>query len=229
MTEVYAIKILPGQDFLNVREKLLALLPGEEREAMKRFKRVNVLQRSLLGELMVRKILSGKLDAAVDSFRFVKSEKGKPYLKEAPVHFNISHSGDYVVAAFCDVSETGIDVEKIKPVNFEIAERFYSEAEKKVLFSKKGIEKLEYFFDLWTMKESYLKLLGKGLTKPLGTFTITGSDGRFRLFSDADTNQDVSFKQYELDKNYKLSVCCYIDDFEDELKMLEISDLLMSR
>jgi 4'-phosphopantetheinyl transferase len=226
MTEVYAIKIMPEQVFLNIKERLLSLLPRVEREAMLRFKRVNVLQRSLSGEVMVRKILAGKLGTRPESFKFMKSEKGKPFLSGNPVHFNISHSGEYVVAAFCEDSEVGADVEKIKPVNFEIAERFYSESEKKELFSKKGNEKLEYFFDLWTMKESYLKLLGKGLTKPLSTFTISGANGRFHLSNDVDSIQSVHFKQFGIDKGYKLSVCSYNDDFKERIVFLNIEDLL---
>jgi len=226
MIEVYAIKILSEQEFLKVKNELLSLLPGELRESMLRYRIVNVLQRSLLGELMTRRILADKLKNTIDSFNFLKSEKGKPYLEENPVYFNISHSGEWVVAAFCNSFEVGIDIEKIKPVNFEIAERFFSESEKRELFSKSGDEKLKYFFDLWTMKESYLKLLGKGLTKPLSTFTISGSKGQFHLFSDVDSVQDVNFKQYQLVDDYKLSVCSYSEEFDNKLMILGINNLI---
>ncbi len=229
MIEVYAIKILSEQEFLKAKNDLLSLLPEEVRESMLRFRIVNVLQRSLLGELMTRWILADKLKNTIDSFNFIKTEKGKPYLEENPVYFNISHSGEWVVAAFCNNFEVGIDVEKIKPVNFEIAERFFSETEKRELFSKTRGEKLKYFFDLWTMKESYLKLLGKGLTKPLNTFTISGSQGQFHHFSDVDSVQDVNFKQYQLADDYKLSVCSYSDEFDNKLKIFGTEYLITRR
>ena len=227
MIEVYAIRILPEQQFMEMKEELLILLPEEVRDTMQRYRMVNVMQRSLFGELMTRKILAVKLNSSGHHFRFQQSEKGKPYLQDNPYFFNISHSGDWVTAAFCGDSEVGIDVERIKKVNFEIAERFYSEKEKKKLFSLRGKKKLEYFFDLWTMKESYLKLLGKGLTKPLSSFTISGDNGRFHLSNDIDNIQEVYFRQFDIDKGYKLSVCSFKDDFENKIRVLNINDIFI--
>ena len=33
-------------------------------------------------------------------------------------------------------------------------------------------EKINYFYDLWTLKESYIKTIGKGLYTPLNSFSI---------------------------------------------------------
>ncbi len=226
MIEVYAIKILPENEFLKLKNKFLSLLPSEVNQMMQKFRMVNVLQRSLFGELMTRQILADKLKRETNSFIFNKMEKGKPYLEGNPVYFNISHSGEWVVAAFCNSVEVGIDVEKIKKVNFEIAERFFSKKEKMELFAKTGDEKLRYFFDLWTLKESYLKLLGKGLTKPLNTFTVTGNNGKFLLLNDNDEVRNVCFKQYGIEKNYKISVCSYANEFQDGIKIVYAEDLL---
>ncbi|WP_257149478.1 4'-phosphopantetheinyl transferase family protein [Bacillus cereus] len=33
-------------------------------------------------------------------------------------------------------------------------------------------EKNDYFYDLWTLKESYIKAIGTGLSTPFNSFTI---------------------------------------------------------
>jgi len=226
MVKTYGMKILPEQTFLKIKNNLFKLLPADVADSMCRYKIVNVLQRSLLGEMMSRIILAGMTDRKPSEITFLKSEKGKPYLEGNPVYFNISHSKKWVVAAVCNDFDVGIDVEKIKSVNFEIAERFFSEKEKKMLLSKTGDEKTEYFFNLWTLKESYLKLLGKGLTKPLNTFTVSGDNGLFHLSNDIDNIKEVYFRQFNLDDKYKLSLCSYCDGFEDKITVLDVDALL---
>ena len=70
MIEIYALKILPEQEFLIIKDNLLSLLPKEVRESMIKFRIVNVLQRSLLGELMTRRVLADKLNNDIASFSF---------------------------------------------------------------------------------------------------------------------------------------------------------------
>ena len=226
MIEVYAIQTIIENDFLKFREELISKLPPFSRELLKKYKRTKDKQRSLLGELLTRTILSKKLKIPAEQVIIEKSEKGKPYLvNNNDLHFNISHSGDWVVAAFAS-TEVGIDIENIKPVNFRIAERFFSKKEFAALEKKAGKEKINFFFDLWTLKESYLKLLGKGLTKSLSSFTVIESNREFSLKeNNKDEMNDVFFKQYQIDKDYKLSVCSFSDKFCEELKILNFMEL----
>nr|WP_084787523.1 hypothetical protein [Anaerobacillus alkalidiazotrophicus] len=43
-------------------------------------------------------------------------------------HFNVSHSGNWVVCA-TDNQPIGIDIEEIKPIDFQIVYSFFSETE----------------------------------------------------------------------------------------------------
>ena len=56
----------------------------------------------------------------------------------------------------------GIDVEKIKDINIKIADRFFSKEESGRFIQKEESERLKYFFDLWTLKESYIKAETEG-------------------------------------------------------------------
>lgn len=91
-------------------------------------------------------------------------EKGKPYLREYPLYFNLSHSGEYVVCAVSD-REIGVDIQKYSGMNIiRIAKRFFSEEECSTLeVCGTEEEKRQFFFRLWVRKEAYGKLLGKGI------------------------------------------------------------------
>ncbi len=225
MVEVYAIRKIEDEDFTKLKDRLQSQLPVSSQQKINRYKNLRDLQRSLLGEVIVRRILSEKISIPTNEIIIKKSEKGKPYLADSKKHyFNISHSGDWVVVAFAD-EEIGIDVELIRKINYQIARRFYSAAEFAELDKKEGQEKRDFFFDLWTLKESYLKLLGKGLTKSLSSFTIRKSDLEFRLIDDKTEISSVFFKQYLLDMEYKLSTCSMSSDFTEKINILSISDL----
>lgn len=93
-----------------------------------------------------------------DCAHIEKSVNDKPYFKDYPdIRFSISHSGNLVVLAMSE-TEVGIDIEEIKPRNFEaVVNRHFSEDE------KKEAADLEGFLRVWTRKEAYLKLTGEGL------------------------------------------------------------------
>lgn len=98
---------------------------------------------------------------------------GKPYLREAPqLHYNLSHSGDWVVIAFGE-TEVGIDVEKITTATEKeaIAQQFFTKEEQQYIFHHPQFAS-HRFFQVWTGKESYLKFLGTGLHRTLDSFSI---------------------------------------------------------
>ncbi|MGE2643814.1 4'-phosphopantetheinyl transferase family protein, partial [Escherichia coli] len=120
----------------------------------------------LIADLLVRSLIIRKYSISNEEIEFKNNLYGKPYLHNfSNFEFNVSHSGDWVVCAV-DKFSIGIDVELIKPIEFEIAKSFFAEAEYNDLLSIEPLRKLDYFYDLWTIKESYVKVLGEGLTIP---------------------------------------------------------------
>ncbi len=225
MIEVFAIKLVENATFEAQKEGLLNYLPSESREAVLRHKTAKGAQRSLLGELISRIIIGKKNAIETHELHFDKTIKGKPFLKDSNVHFNISHSGDWVVLAVADI-DVGIDVEKIRPINYRIATRFFSKQENSLLEKQEDNNKLNLFFDFWTLKESFLKLLGTGLTKSLSSFTILRKDDVFTLKENSNKKREaVFFKQYDLAEDYKLSVCSYKNDFIKEPKVFTLEGL----
>lgn len=99
---------------------------------------------------------------------FAYGAQGKPYLREqAHIHFNLSHSGDYVLAAFAPV-ELGCDIQQTGQTgrSSRIAARFFTEEERRALAA--GVD----FYRIWTRKESYLKLTGEGMALDMRSFSV---------------------------------------------------------
>lgn len=100
-------------------------------------------------------------------------EFGKPHIKGMPgFHYNLSHSGDWVVLAFGD-AQVGVDVQKMEwsEEKQRLARRFFSPEEQEYLFRQEDGRKLR-FYEIWTRKESWLKYLGTGIRKPLNSFSV---------------------------------------------------------
>ena len=176
--------------------------------------------------MISRKILSQRISIPTQAIHFKKTLKGKPYLENDPIRFNISHSGDWVVLAVADI-DVGIDVETLRDVNYRVATRFFSKDENTLLEKLQGKDKANLFFDFWTLKESYLKLLGTGLTKSLSSFTIVKKEDIFTLKENTNKKREpVFFKQYDIAENYKLSVCSYENDFSKKPKVFTLKELM---
>lgn len=147
-------------------------------------------------------------DSAYD-YEVAYIENGKPvYANCRDVHFNLSHSGDYVA---CVVSEreVGIDVEGHRQVRKGIAERFFSKEEFE--WMSKG-DYVDRFFRLWTIKEAYAKLVGKGIAQMIDDIHIdmdNDSDNAHNvnvITKKDDYPVNVRFAEYSLEPDYRLAV-----------------------
>lgn len=97
---------------------------------------------------------------------------GKPYLPDAPgFQFNISHSEEWAVCAVGD-APLGVDLQKERPLRQSVYRRFAPE-EQAMLEALPESERQTAFFDLWVLKESYLKATGAGLSGGLDRVSFT--------------------------------------------------------
>ena len=131
---------------------------------------------------------------------------GKPVVNGyTDLHFNVSHSGERVVGAICDVP-VGIDVEEIRPIDLAMMYDFFNEQEiVDILERKNPQDRLRYFYDIWTLKESYVKANGKGLVIPIKDFAIRKAGSWIHTFG---LETPAYFSQYDINPQYILSTCC---------------------
>ncbi|MDQ2087638.1 4'-phosphopantetheinyl transferase superfamily protein [Herbivorax sp. ANBcel31] len=224
MLEVYAVEVKYDMD-KKLFEKALTYIPETKQDKIKRFLRYEDSVRSLIAEILIRKIVILKLKIKNDEIFFETGEYGKPYLKGVDdFHFNISHSGKWVVCAISD-RPVGVDVEKIKHLDIKIADRFFSKKEIDDLYRLEESERLQYFFDLWTLKESYIKADGRGLYIPLSSISFKKENDKIVFNTQNDLNK-CFFKRYRIDNFYKLAVCSLASGFPDNIQMDEGKILL---
>ncbi len=108
-----------------------------------------------------------------------KGDFGKPYIKDYPeFKYNISHSGEYVAIAYgCD--DVGIDIEYIREKDLKIAKRCFHKDEYAYI-TKNEAGQDERFFEVWTMKEAYLKYTGQGINVSLDSFVVEPDNQKIR-------------------------------------------------
>ena len=202
--EIYVADITFLKDekvFLSMQEKV----PGERRRGIDRCRQKGDKQRSLGAGLLLEYGLNRLgvtlLPGLAFEQVFLETEKnGKPYLVgRKDICFNLSHSGNYVVAAF-DTAPVGIDIEEIKSDGKKIAERFFCPEEKAFLEEKcHENSRKQKFTELWTRKESYIKAVGEGMRIPLDSFSVL--EDRMRM------DEDFYFRTFSMPEGYVLSVC----------------------
>jgi 4'-phosphopantetheinyl transferase len=144
------------------------------------------------------------------------------YLKPSLKHidgfkYNISHSGKWVAIAYGS-NEVGIDVERIQKGKVDIADRFFTEEEKKYIHIGMEEEQIRRFTEVWTLKESYIKYLGIGLSSGLNFFSVNPLDGSIFDQKRGITSQ-LRLKSYLFDLEYYLAICT----IEQETTIHEIS------
>lgn len=126
MLELYFLEIDPYMR-ADCFHKLLEYVSEEKKQRIRKFQRPDDAKRCLFGDLLVKYALFQKIGC--NHFVFDINQYGKPFLiNYQNIHFNISHSGKWVVCA-TDVLPVGIDIEEIKPTDLKIAESFFSPSE----------------------------------------------------------------------------------------------------
>ena len=162
---------------------------------------------SLGVELLIKKAC---VDFGIDYEKeeIVFNENGKPSFKNSSIYFNTAHSGKY---ALCVVSNVmcGCDIEQKREYKEKVAERFFTAQEKKYL--ELSNEKVDLFYRLWTLKESYLKCIGKGLSVPINSVELIAKDNNIII----KDKLDYQFYEFQHD-NYRIAFCLNINEKEKE-------------
>lgn len=183
----------------------LSFVDGEKQNRLKQYIRPVDARRSLLGELLIRMEIIKLFGMENHEIKFGHNEYEKPFIPGiANYHFNVSHSGEWVVCAINN-TQVGVDIEKVTPIDMEIASRFFAKEEYHRLLAQDTENQLAFFYDLWTAKESYIKAIGKGLSIPLHSFCIQLDSQEITI--ETEEKDDWYLKAYDIDPDYKLTVC----------------------
>ena len=132
---------------------------------------------------------------------------GKPYFADKPgLFFNLSHSGERVMAVLSD-REVGCDIERIGQESLAFAKRIYRSGEYRLIAEKADpAEQNEMFFHLWTLKESYMKAAGAGLSLAPDSFEIAFRSGRPYL-SSLPEREEYTLAEIPFSDGYRSALC----------------------
>lgn len=149
-------------------------LDAGERERAARFVFDRDRERFVAAHGLLRRALGLFLGRAPAQLRFEVAALGKPFLVGEPLQFNLSHSADRALVAVCAAQPIGVDVEWMRPeVEFrQIAARMFSPREQATLAPLSDDALPAAFYRVWTLKESFIKALGEGLSHALDGFDV---------------------------------------------------------
>jgi 4'-phosphopantetheinyl transferase len=174
-------------DAVGDRETLLATLDAREIARYHGLLSGDAARQFLAGRALMRAALSCYADVPQRLWRFAANEHGRPTIDEPRchrgLHFNLSHTLGAAVLAVGRIPEIGIDIETIeRPVDIEwICRSVFTQSESSWIYAGPSGSERDRFFDLWTLKEAYIKARGRGFSLRPDSFELTCVDGQFLL------------------------------------------------
>ena len=143
----------------------------------------------------------------------LKDEMGKPYLEGNPLHFNVSHSGEYLAIAISKYP-VGIDIQEPKLIKDGMFRKVVQPEEDCLI----GEDRQKDFLRLWTLKESFVKAEGKGLRIALKDYYFEKENDEY-LVNYGGQKMPWTFNIEEtLVEGYFISVCGRESEVSYELK-----------
>ncbi len=157
-------------------EDALALLSGYRRDKALSYRYERGKMLSAGAGLLLDNMLQSR-GLREREMRYVVGEHGKPAFEQhLELHFSLSHSGTVVACAIGDVP-LGVDVQTIVTARDSLVNYTMDAAEKAKLYALTDTDSRNaYFTQLWTLKESYAKATGTGLTHDFPSLEITDGE-----------------------------------------------------
>jgi len=184
--------------------QIACCLSTDEKKKAARFHQAKDEQRYLFSHSMLRMVLAKYLNCKSESIFYKQDFYGKPMLGfhnlKEDIYFNMSHSEDLVIVALSRDQDVGVDVEFIRKVkdaqgivksSFVIQEQIH-------LFSLPSTEFINGFFLCWTLKEAFIKAIGKGLSYPMNYFSVIDSRGNISGIGSLVITSGMAREWYQL-------------------------------
>lgn len=196
----------------------VGLLSTAELRQQRRFYFERDRHRYLVTRAMLRIVLSKYAAIAPKQWQFATNPYGRPEVanKDAEarrIAFNLSRTTGLIVLGVTRDRAIGVDVENVRErkAALEVADRFFAPSEVAALRALPVEEQERRFFEYWTLKESYIKARGMGLSIPMDRFAFDVEDrGAIQLTTDpslGDRPERWAFWRFEPESQYIVAVC----------------------
>ncbi|MGH9310893.1 MAG: 4'-phosphopantetheinyl transferase family protein [Vicinamibacterales bacterium] len=159
---------------VSIVSALLDVLSGDERVRAARMRTTESRLRFIVAHGALRAILARYAGVSASAIRLESSDTGKPFVADASISFNLTHSEGIAVCAISPDGRIGVDVERIRPLPDAdaIVTRYFAPGEASEYASLPPAQRPAAFFSTWTRKEAFVKAIGDGLTCPLRSFEV---------------------------------------------------------
>lgn len=187
---------------------LLKKISYERFNKIKNLKYTTYRTLSLYSELVLRYSLMRDFAMTTQKICFMSNKYGKPFIKGHPnLHFNISHSKKVIVCAI-STNNVGVDIEftQKKSNPFHIAKRFFHPKEYIDIISTPFASRAEYFYAYWTLKESYIKYIGKGFSMPLKDFWVSINRSQNKLILSSSNKHPKNMHLIHITPGYSAAI-----------------------
>ncbi len=203
-------------DLLSAYQQLLSI---DEKVRKQRLRYERLRRQYLISRAFVRTTLSRYCTTHPAEWSFYKNKHGRPEIiprRDAPeLRFNLSHTRGLISCGVALREDIGVDVEEIfqRKILLEIAQKHFSAREVDDLSNLLPHQQKDRFFDYWTLKESYIKARGRGLSLPLNRFCFQLSPSQsLSIFFDPSLRENSKDWQFWLLKptpQHKASVAIH--------------------
>jgi 4'-phosphopantetheinyl transferase len=181
-----------------------SLLTDNEQAQMERFYFPRHRHQYLITRALIRTSLSNYYQVDPAEWQFAANSFGKPEISHPdsrlPIRFNLSHADGLIMCGIVRDYDIGVDVEdgqRSTRAALDSLSSYFAAEEIEDIRKLPSEQQKRRFFDYWTLKESYIKARGAGLSIPLGKFSFQFEGNTLGGFSiHPDLNDDASNWQF---------------------------------
>jgi len=195
--EIFLLKISENMNFIN-----LDIIPQDQENEIAKYHQKHDREKRLLARSFLFEYC--KFHYQINDFDFIFNQYFQPKFKTSEIKFSLSYSGEYILVGISLAGEIGVDVEykkedldvdEIAPLIMHPSEMSYFHA----LRNKQS--KLEFFYKLWCVKESMIKVFGTGLHHPIKEINLMDVE----KFSCSNQGNIYEYRSIEDIDDYALS------------------------
>jgi 4'-phosphopantetheinyl transferase len=172
--EVWTAKLEAGTAGLAEHASMLS---ADERARAGRFHFERDRHRFIVARGILRTLVAQRMGLMPARVAFTYRAYGKPAVAaDSTLDFNLSHSGNRALFAFCRKGRVGVDLEALDgDVDvMALAKRYFHPRETMALLQLPQGLRRPAFFACWTRKEAVVKATGEGLlATPLDAFEVS--------------------------------------------------------
>ncbi|OQM46951.1 hypothetical protein B6A27_03380, partial [Anoxybacillus sp. UARK-01] len=133
----------------------------------------------------------------------IKNKYGKLFINklyEKEVYFNLSHTDNMILCGITKIGRIGVDIEKNDKNFLEIMNLVFTPEEIRYVNSfNNRLCKINAFYKIWTRKEAYMKMIGKGFSLDPLSFSVPA-------ILDEDEDRRVLFYTHNFSNEYVFSI-----------------------